>query len=75
MLAALKRAIGEIGGFAATGRLLDITRMAVSQWKVCPAQHVLEIEKHSGISRHVLRPDLYGKPRKPSPVKGRRQRA
>jgi len=34
----------------------------VSQWKAVPAQHVLDVERITGIDRHVLRPDLYPAP-------------
>lgn len=40
---------------------------AISQWKEVPPKHVLTVERVTGISRHVLRPDLYG----PAPKKRR----
>jgi len=42
---------------------LGITRAAVCRWKNngrVPAEHVLGIEQFTGISRHVLRPDVFG---------------
>ena len=37
-----------------------ITPQAISQWDKVPAKRVLEVEKITGISRHVLRPDIFG---------------
>lgn len=42
---------------------LGLSRAAVNRWKLngrVPAEHVLEIEKFTGISRHILRPDVFG---------------
>ena len=39
---------------------LGITPGAISQWKNVPAEHVLTVEKITGISRHDLRPDVFG---------------
>jgi DNA-binding transcriptional regulator YdaS (Cro superfamily) len=56
---ALSLAIKSAGGPKAVARKLGITHQAVIQWKECPPHRVLEIERLSGISRSVLRPDLY----------------
>ena len=40
---------------------------ALSQWTQVPAERALEVERHTGISRHALRPDIYG----PAPKKRR----
>lgn len=43
---------------------LGITAGAVSQWRNgVPAERVLDVERITGISRHELRPDVFG----PSP--------
>ena len=39
---------------------LGITHGAVSQWSRVPAERVLDVERVTGISRHELRPDIYG---------------
>ncbi len=39
-----------------------ITHGAVSQWKRVPAERVLDVEKITGIPRHLLRPDIYPNP-------------
>ena len=41
---------------------LNISPGAVSQWDRVPAERVLEIERLTGISRHDLRPDVFGPP-------------
>lgn len=41
---------------------LGITRGAVAKWKRVPAERVLKVEAYSGISRHLLRPDIYPRP-------------
>ena len=58
----VKLAVKEAGGTAALARALKIRSQAVSQWTRIPAAQVLQVEKLSGIPRHVLRSDLYPKP-------------
>jgi hypothetical protein len=38
-----------------------ITPSSVHQWKEIPAEYVLAIEGLTEISRHLLRPDVFGK--------------
>jgi DNA-binding transcriptional regulator YdaS (Cro superfamily) len=51
---------------AERGRLVElagackITHSAVWQWERVPAEHVLTVEGLTGISRHELRPDIFG---------------
>ena len=40
--------------------MTKISPQAISQWDKVPAKRVLEVEKITGISRHVLRPDIFG---------------
>jgi len=54
-------AIEKIGGLTAVADKLGITRQAVFAWKRCPPEHAIKIEQLSGISRHILRPDVFGK--------------
>lgn len=55
-----KQAAGEIG----------VTLPMWSRWETgtrpVPAHRVLDIEAYTGISRHELRPDIFG----PAPVEG-----
>ena len=53
-------ALRQAGGAAVIARELGITTQAISQWARPPAHHVLTIERLSGVSRHLLRPDVYG---------------
>ncbi|WP_296584257.1 Cro/CI family transcriptional regulator [Xanthobacter sp.] len=62
----LKKAIEAAGGGAELARRLNVRRQAIYQWREVPPLRVLEIERVTGISRHVLRPDLYGPP--PAPI-------
>lgn len=76
--APLKTAVDAAGGQSALARLLSTEQKAVRQGHVwawlnrqrpVPAEHVLAIETATGVSRHDLRPDVFGpapKRRKPS---------
>lgn len=60
---ALDRAAATLGGLGRLARLLEITPQALSSWRLrgrVPATRVLEVERLTGISRHALRPDIYG---------------
>lgn len=39
---------------------LGITHGAISQWSQVPSERVLDVERITGISRHELRPDVFG---------------
>ncbi|MBZ5761546.1 helix-turn-helix domain-containing protein [Rhizobium sp. VS19-DR104.2] len=55
------KAIKDAGGPAALAKEIGgLTSQAVSQWKKVPAERVLEVERVTGISRHQLRPDVFG---------------
>lgn len=59
------KAIELVGGPAKVARDIgDLTSQAVSQWKRVPPERVIAVEGLSGISRHDLRPDIFG----PAPV-------
>lgn len=61
-----KKVIKEAGGPAKVARALgDLTSQAVSQWKRIPIERVAAFEALSGVSRHELRPDIFG----PAPEK------
>lgn len=48
------------GASMALARNLKISPVAVTRWKQrVPAERVLDVERATGISRTVLRPDLY----------------
>lgn len=50
------------GAAAEIARALKINHAAVRQWKErgVPAERVLEVERLTGLSRHALRPDVFG---------------
>lgn len=50
------------------GEACGITSQAVSDWTRVPVEHVIEVERLTGIPRELLRPDIYGAPR-PRPPK------
>ncbi len=56
----LEEAIRAVGGVGALARTLGISQPSVSNWQKVPADRVLAVESVSGVSRSVLRPDLYG---------------
>jgi DNA-binding transcriptional regulator YdaS (Cro superfamily) len=56
---ALERAKSAVGGDAALAKMLGIKPQAVQQWKRAPVGRVLNIERITGVSRHLLRPDIY----------------
>lgn len=62
-LHALQIATHRAGSQAALGRICGRTQPTVWHWlnraKRLPAQHVLQVEEATGVSRHALRPDIY----------------
>jgi DNA-binding transcriptional regulator YdaS (Cro superfamily) len=62
MKQACDEAVKIAGGASTLGPALGITRSAVSMWKNVPYDKVLDVERLTGVSRHRLRPDLYGPP-------------
>lgn len=60
--AALAEAVRRAGSEAKLAELLGKTRSHVSTWKLrgmIPADQAIPIEAATGVSRSVLRPDLY----------------
>lgn len=57
---ALKTAILAAGGPVALSKALGISSQAIAQWRQAPASRVLAIEGVTGVSRHILRPDIFG---------------
>lgn len=62
-LKALEDAIERFGSQSAMARHLGVSQPSVSDWVRrmgrIPPEHVLAVEAATGISRHVLRPDIY----------------
>jgi len=55
----LEEAIRLAGGVGALARKIGISQPSVSNWSRVPAERVLSVEAATGVSRAVLRPDLY----------------
>lgn len=60
---ALTQAVEIAGGQSALGRICGKAQPTVWKWlqtsKRLPAEHVLDVEDATGVSRHLLRPDIY----------------
>lgn len=48
------------GGHNDLAKKLGVKRQVVYGWKMIPPKYVLDVEKETGISRHILRPDVFG---------------
>ena len=49
----------ERGRLAELAGACNITHAAILQWKRVPSDHLVAVEKATGIPRKELRPDLY----------------
>lgn len=61
-------AVRRAGGSSRLAAMIGVSRQAVQQWGRVPAEHVLLMERESGVSRHRLRPDIFGRPPKKESV-------
>lgn len=57
--AGLNQAIEAAGGIAQLARKIGIAQPSVSNWHRVPAARVIAVEVATGVSRKLLRPDLY----------------
>jgi len=60
--AGLEEAIRVAGGVGALAQKIGISQPSVSNWWRVPAERVVAVETVTGVTRTVLRPDLYGEP-------------
>ena len=60
--AGLEAAIYRAGSICQLARALGLSQPTVSVWRRVPPHRVIEIEALTGISRRILRPDLYDVP-------------
>lgn len=61
----IEAAIRAVGTQQALADALGIRSASISEWKArgrVPAQRVLDVEATTGVSRHDLRPDIFGPP-------------
>ena len=59
----IEAAIELLGGPTKGAEVLDVSPAVIGMWKLrnrIPADKVLAVETATGISRHVLRPDIFG---------------
>jgi DNA-binding transcriptional regulator YdaS (Cro superfamily) len=56
----LAAAIAAAGSVTDLADKLGLTLQAVCQWSKVPPERCLDVERVTGVSRHVLRPDIYG---------------
>ena len=55
----LAEAIRAAGGVSELARQIGISQPSISNWNRVPAERVLVVEALTGVSRSILRPDLY----------------
>jgi len=55
----LEEAIRAAGGASELARRIGISQPSVSNWSRVPAERVLSVEAATGVTRAILRPDLY----------------
>ena len=58
----LNEAIQAAGGVGALARKIGISQPSVSNWTRVPADRLAAVEAATGVSRAVLRPDLFNEP-------------
>lgn len=62
-LEALEAAVNRAGSQASLARICGVSQPAVWKWlqssKRLPAEHCLAVEAATGVSKHLLRPDIY----------------
>lgn len=67
----LVKAISSAGSITELARRIKVSVQAVSQWEVVPAERCIAVEYATGISRTMLRPDIYGDD---TPISGKFQK-
>lgn len=62
-LEALELAVSRAGSQSALARICGVGQPAVWKWlqssKRLPAEHIIAVEAATGVSRHLLRPDIH----------------
>lgn len=56
----VKRGAEIVGGLGKLAAGLGVKHPTFYSWKRVPPERVLDFERLTGISRHILRPDIYG---------------
>ena len=63
--ASIELAIQAAGGLTALAHRLDTTPQRIANWRArgrVPSDMVLAVESATGVSRHEIRPDVFGEP-------------
>src|SRR5262249_19171370 len=60
----LSEALRAVGGVSELARKIGISQPSISNWTRVPADRVRAVEAATGVSRAILRPDLYQSDRK-----------
>lgn len=55
----LQAAIAAVGSVSELARRLDLSQPTVSAWRRVPSHRIVQVEAVTGVSRLILRPDLY----------------
>src|SRR5262245_51136489 len=55
----LQEAIRAVGGVSELARRIGISQPSVSNWERIPAERLAAVENATGVSRAILRPDLF----------------
>lgn len=56
----LRCALEAMPSAADLARRLKIRPQSLNKWRKVPPERCLEVERITGVSRHTLRPDVYG---------------
>jgi len=56
----LQEAIRAVGGISELARRIGLSQLSVSNWNCVPADRVVTVEAATGVTRAILRPDLFG---------------
>lgn len=68
MIKIVEQGAKRVGGLTRLAKQLGISHQSFYSWSQVPADRCLDFERVTGISRHDLRPDIYG----PSPKRQRK---
>jgi hypothetical protein len=55
----LELALTRTNGPYGLAKAINLSYQAIQKWKKVPAERVHDVERASGVPRHLLRPDLY----------------
>ena len=55
----LELALARTNGAYGLAKAISVSYQAVQKWRKVPAERVHDVERASGVPRHLLRPDLY----------------